>query len=177
MFLRQIYFFLACGCCIGWWISDFIWKATKHWNDTRKSFSLLHWFSKIFHAKQMLYISCGQIKRLSLSLSPSVSLSLSLYAVIHYLLNFNSKWCANTYLMYNELDNSITMTFVTHLQYFRLIFFFFSFSKLIFVAFGITLLINESQLCSKRNVHQLKHFSFNALLARVYMFKPFLYFL
>lgn len=98
-----------------------------------------------------------------------LSLFLSFNAVINYLLNFNSKWCANTYLMYNELDNSITMTFVAHLQYFRLDFFFFFFSKLIFVAFGITLLINGSQLCSKRNVHQLKHFSFNALLARVYI--------
>lgn len=63
----------------------------------------------------MLYITCGQIKRLSLSLSFN--------AVINYLLNFNSKWCANTYLMYNELDNSIMMTFVAHLQLFWLIFF------------------------------------------------------
>lgn len=99
-----------------------------------------------------------------------LSLFLSFNAVINYLLNFNSKWCANTYLMYNELDNSITMTFVAHLQYFRLDFFFPFFFKIIFVAFGITLLINGSQLCSKRNVHQLKHFSFNALLARVYTF-------
>lgn len=74
---------------------------------------------------------------------------------INYLLYYDCEWCVNTYLIHNELDNSITMTFVAYLQYlFKVSFFFASiffflnshnsiYKREITLAFGIKIFINE----------------------------------
>lgn len=46
-------------------------------------------------------VACGQI---------NAHCGDELFSLLQFL-----EWCANIYLMYNELDNSVTMTFVAHL--------------------------------------------------------------